>query len=208
MTTGSQVVVAVDLDGTLTDRDCFTRFLRFELGWALLLYCVVRSLLPLTSSLLRGSRNGAKAVVSSWLEGRSQTELQLSARRFAQTHISHWLREDISEPIEALRSAGARVVIVSASYDLYVSEVGAMIGADAALATQLEFVDGWCTGRLATPNCRGEEKVRRLSEWLEQNCSTSEEVRVVAYGDSSGDDAMLAFANEGVRVERRRRWVR
>jgi phosphatidylglycerophosphatase C len=208
MTTGSQVVVAVDLDGTLTDRDCFTRFLRFELGWARLFWFSVRSLLPLTSSLLRGSRNGAKAVLSSWLEGRSQTELELSARRFAQTHISHWLREDISEPIEALRREGARVVIVSASYDLYVSEVGAMIGAEAALATQLEFVDGWCTGRLATPNCRGEEKVRRLSEWLEQNCSTSEEVRVVAYGDSSGDDAMLAFANEGVRVERRRRWVR
>ena len=208
MTTGSQVVVAVDLDGTLTDRDCFTRFLRFELGWGRLFWFSIRSLLPLTSSLLRGSRNGAKAVLSSWFEGRSQTELEFSARRFARTHISHWLREDILEPIEALRGAGARVVIVSASYDLYVSEVGAMIGAEAVLATQLEFVDGWCTGRLATPNCRGEEKVRRLSEWLEQNCSTSDELRVVAYGDSSGDDAMLAFANEGVRVERRRRWVR
>ena len=208
MTTGSQVIVAVDLDGTLTDRDCFTRFLRFELGLARLFWCVVRSLRPLALSLLRGSRNEAKAVLSSWLQGRSQFELESSARRFAQTHISHWLREDVSEPIEALRLEGARVVIVSASYDLYVSEVGEMIGAEAALATQLEFVDGWCTGRLATPNCRGEEKVRRLSEWLEQNCSTSEEVRVVAYGDSSGDDAMLAFANEGVRVERRRRWLR
>lgn len=112
------------------------------------------------------------------------------------------------ERVEAHRSSGARVVIVSASYDLYVSEVGEITGAEAVLATQIEFVDGTCTGQLATPNCRGEEKVRRLSEWLEQNCSTSEEVRVVAYGDSSGDDAMLAFANEGVRVERQRRWLR
>ena len=208
MTTGSQVIVAVDLDGTLTDRDCVTRFLRFELGSARFLWLVARSLRPLASSLIRGKRNEAKAVLSSWLQGRSQSALESSARQFARTHISCWLREDILERVEAHRSAGARVVIVSASYDLYVSEVGEITGAEAVLATQIEFVDGTCTGQLATPNCRGEEKVRRLSEWLEQNCSTSEEVRVVAYGDSSGDDAMLAFANEGVRVERQRRWLR
>ncbi len=47
------------------------------------------------------------------------------------------------------------------------------------------------TGRFDGPNCRGEEKVRRLRE------AFGDDIRLeAAYGDTSGDRAMLALADE------------
>ena len=62
--------------------------------------------------------------------------------------------------------AGHRCVLVSASTSLYMHLVGASLGVDAVLCTEMEVVDGRYTGRMATPNCHGEEKVRRLQAWL------------------------------------------
>ena len=41
----------------------------------------------------------------------------------------------------------------------------------------------------------------RLHRWLDEEVGGRDRVRVVAYGDSSGDDDMLADADEGHRVE-------
>ncbi|MGA1052242.1 MAG: haloacid dehalogenase-like hydrolase, partial [Ilumatobacteraceae bacterium] len=62
-------------------------------------------------------------------------------------------------------------------------------------ATRLEIGgDGACTGRLDGPNCRGAEKVRRLTDWLESDGLGLGEVTLWAYGDSSGDRELLAAA--------------
>ncbi len=94
---------------------------------------------------------------------------------------------------------GHRRVIVSASYECYLTPVAARIGFDAALGTRLEVDGGRLTGRLDGPNLRRAEKVRRLDEWLGRRSAT-----VWAYGDSAGDRELLARADQAVRVGRRR----
>jgi phosphatidylglycerophosphatase C len=54
---------------------------------------------------------------------------------------------------------------------------------------------GRATGRLIGGNCRGPEKVRRLREWL-----GAEPAELWAYGDSAGDDELLAFADHPTRL--------
>jgi phosphatidylglycerophosphatase C len=56
------------------------------------------------------------------------------------------------------------------------------------------------TGVLEGGNVRGPEKVRRLRDWL-----GTEPAEVWAYGDSSGDRELLAFADHARRVGRRAR---
>ncbi|RYH27835.1 MAG: hypothetical protein EON54_23585, partial [Alcaligenaceae bacterium] len=64
------------------------------------------------------------------------------------------------------------------------------------------------TGELKTPNCHGEEKVRRLREWLEQRFgSASADVALHAYGDTAGDKPMLAMADERCAWYRGRAWI-
>ncbi|MCU1449953.1 MAG: Phosphoserine phosphatase, partial [Acidimicrobiales bacterium] len=70
---------------------------------------------------------------------------------------------------------------------------------DDVLATPLETdADGRLTGRLAGANVRGEEKVRRLSAWLDGRTPT-----LWAYGNSSSDRPMLEMADVGVWISRR-----
>jgi phosphatidylglycerophosphatase C len=95
---------------------------------------------------------------------------------------------------------GHEVVVVSASLQLYLGPLGHRLGVDAVLATELAVgADGRLTGALAGANVRGAEKVRRLRNWL-----GGSPCELWAYGDSSGDNELLAAADHGWRVSRRR----
>jgi phosphoserine phosphatase len=60
------------------------------------------------------------------------------------------------------------------------------------LCTELEVAEGRVTGRLANNNCNGEEKLRRIKAEL----ALEEYSEIYAYGDSSGDTAMLSIATQ------------
>ena len=103
--------------------------------------------------------------------------------------------------LEWHREQGHRVVLVSASYRSYLDHLARMLGCDAVLSTEIEVDStGRCTGRLKGRNCRGPEKVNRLTTWMQAEGIHG--ARVWAYGDSSGDEHMLAMANHPVRVTR------
>jgi len=113
------------------------------------------------------------------------------------------LRDDTPARLRRHRELGHRLVIVSASLEPYLVPLGDLLRVDAVLCTRLECSpDGRLTGRLDGPNCRGPEKARRLRDWL--RATDLESAEVWAYGDSSGDDALLAMADHAVRVRHTR----
>jgi HAD superfamily phosphoserine phosphatase-like hydrolase len=96
---------------------------------------------------------------------------------------------------------GHRIVLVSASVEDYIKPIGLVVGADAALATRLEVSPtGALTGSYAGENCRGEEKLRRLDEWINEALPATPraEVTLVAYGNSRGDLTMMGAALLGI----------
>jgi phosphatidylglycerophosphatase C len=97
--------------------------------------------------------------------------------------------------LRAHQAQGHRTVVVSASPSLYVDALARRLDIDAVIATELEVVDGSLTGRFAGRNCRGEEKLRRLVEWLD-----GRDVVLHAYGNSPDDDPMLGRADHPTRV--------
>jgi phosphatidylglycerophosphatase C len=110
-------------------------------------------------------------------------------------------RPDTVERIRWHQEEGHEVVIVSASLRAYLDPVVEHLGLDGVCAVELEVADdGRLTGHMAGPNCRGAEKVVRLTDWL--GGDTPE--RLWAYGNSSGDQDLLAVADEPVWVGRRR----
>ena len=87
---------------------------------------------------------------------------------------------------------GAFRVIVTASPDITVAPFARRLGAEALLGTPLVFDSGdRVTGAFAGPNCRGEEKVRRLRAAFGDDMPLA-----AAYGDTTGDTEMLAMADE------------
>ncbi len=133
--------------------------------------------------------------------GRPLADLTPLADDFAAMVHGKWLRSDTHATLQGHRDAGDQVVIVSASYAVYVQPLAVLLGADHALATRLAVgPDGRLTGELEGANCRGPEKVRRLHDWIDSMHGGRDQVEVVAYGDSPGDRELLADADE-------RHWV-
>jgi len=60
------------------------------------------------------------------------------------------------------------------------------------LATALEFKEGRFSGKLATANCYGQEKVRRLQERYDLKKFD----HIYAYGDSPSDLVLKSIATE------------
>lgn len=189
-------VAAFDFDETLTTSDSVVPFLRRFTSRRQL----VTGLLPHTLRVLplavRRDRDRLRALATQLVfTGRPISEVEAAAEAHGAAIVRRGLRPDTEQRLRWHLERGHRVAIVSASYDQYVRTVAAGLGDVAVLATRLEVVDGSCTGRLEGRNCRGPEKVERLSSWLRSQGYTRSDVELYAYGDSRGDEEMLAWAD-------------
>lgn len=194
-------VAAFDVDRTLTRRDCVVPFLKEVAGWRWYVG-MLRRIIPLSIAIARRDRDEVKSIVTAAaVAGRSESNVEKVAERFATRVFPDWLRSDTVQRLRWHREQGHRVVLVSASYRPYLEHLARLLGCDDVLATEIEIgTGGACTGRLRGRNCRGAEKERRLRDWMASRGLIG--ARVFAYGDSAGDDQMLAMANVPVRVGR------
>lgn len=195
-----KVIAAFDFDGTLIKGDSFPDFARMAVGtWRLLLAMAAEAprLVAWKLGVLRGG-DVKQRIFRRLYRGMSLTRFRELGCRYAGRAASRE-RADIVALLEKHLAAGHEVCIVTASVVDWVRPWAMRHGRSiTVLGTEPEVDgDGCLTGRFATSNCRGAEKVRRLKEIY--GCDR-ESLRLTAYGDSSGDDAMLAYADEGVRV--------
>jgi phosphatidylglycerophosphatase C len=195
-------IVAFDFDGTLTTKDSYTDFLAWRAGPARYVAGLARVAPTLLAYPIHRDRGRAKvAVTKAFLAGLSRDELEAAARRYAELRAHGLLRPDAVQTWRRWQAEGARMLIVTASPEQVVAPFASALGCDLLIGTRLAFdAQGRATGDFDGPNCRGQEKAVRLRAAL------GPEVRLTAaYGDTSGDHAMLALADEaGFRVFRGR----
>lgn len=190
----SEIAAAFDFDGTLTTRDTLLPFLVRVVGRAK----VSRVLAANAGAIARASRRRAsrdlvkERILASCLAGRDVDAVSEAALRYVPTIA---VRHDVVAKLHAHQEDGHRIVVVSASPTIYVAPAVLRLGVTDVLATDLEVVEGVITGRLATKNCRAEEKVVRLDAWL-----AGRDVELHAYGNSPDDAPMLARAHHAVWV--------
>jgi phosphatidylglycerophosphatase C len=196
--------VAFDVDGTLTRRDCVVPFL-WRLGATRLVLGMARRAPSVIAAAVRRDRNRLKSIATAAaFQGRSVATVEPVAAAFG-AEIERWLREDTSARLSWHRAQGHTVVLVSASYQLYLDVLGRLLGVDAVLGTQVASENGTYTGALAGENCRGPEKLRRLDKWLDEWLVGRESMEagrrgvvLWAYGDSAGDRELLGAADHPV----------
>jgi phosphatidylglycerophosphatase C len=179
-------VALFDLDGTITWRDTFLPFLwgflqrhprrllsLWRLPGALFGYCADLDRGLLKSRIISMTMRGAsRAAIDAWAED-FVAALQHRGR----------LRAVALRVLEAHRNAGDRLVLLSASPDLYVPKIGRLLGFERTLCTEIAWDGDRLAGDLKTPNRRGEEKSHCL-KWLR---SQYRNFQVIAYGNSTSD---------------------
>ncbi len=183
-------LTAFDFDGTLTYKDSFVSFL-FDLfgltGVALALLLKPSLLLGYLATRDRGA---LKAGLLHALAGAMPREALAARMTDFAARTGHGLFRP--DALETWQGTDGLRVIVTASPEMLVAPFGALIGADRVIGTRLGFsADGRLLPRLDGPNCRGQEKVRRLREAFGPDVTLD-----AAYGDTDGDRDMLAFARQ------------
>lgn len=189
-------IAVFDFDGTITRKDTLIEFIRFAKGsvalyWGMLLY------LPwLILMKLHLYDNGkTKELVFGWFfHEMSLEQFNELGRAFYQTQADKLIYSEAKKKIEEHKGHGDIIVILSASIENWVQPFASALQAEGLLGTQAEVQNGVLTGRFATKNCYGAEKVNRLKTWLAAN--VNEQPYIIAYGDSRGDKELLEFANE------------
>ncbi|MFI4934620.1 MAG: HAD-IB family hydrolase [Caulobacterales bacterium] len=191
-------IVAFDFDGTLTCRDSFTAFLAWRSGARRYVTGFV-ALAPAALGYLRHRDRGRlkAAAVAQFLKGAKRADVEREAQAFAKECARALFRPDAIRAWRRWQTAGARLLIVTATPDLIVAPFARGLGAQMLIGTRLAVDrDGRLTGALDGANCRGPEKARRLREEFGEDIALE-----AAYGDSSGDREMLNLAEErGMKV--------
>ncbi|MEM9964196.1 MAG: HAD-IB family phosphatase [Asticcacaulis sp.] len=183
---------AFDFDGTLTYKDSFTAYLVWEKGYAALASAFLRHPYMLTDYLKTKDRGALKSHLLFHLMGPiERKDLETRFETFVTATGHSLFRPDAMDKWQSL--ADSKRVIVTASPALLVGKFGHLIGANLTIGTELGFdADDRLTLDLASPNCRGAEKVTRLKATFGEDV-----VIESAFGDTSGDFEMLKAAREG-----------
>lgn len=183
-------VVAFDFDGTLTTRDTLLAFIRYAKGTRTFLWGFLRHahLLVLMKLGFYPNWKAKQRVFSYFFGGMSLDVFDALCQQFAADN-HHLLRPEGIQAVQQAQADGAEVLIVSASIDNWVQPFFPSVK---VVGTQIEVANGRLTGRFLTPNCYGEEKVRRILALYPDR----HEYHLTAYGDSRGDKQLLAFADE------------
>ena len=190
------VLAAFDVDGTLTIRDCVLPFMRRVAGDARVGQAGLRHGVALVRAALGQGRDEVKArVCHDLFSGRDAASTHEHGRSYAAHVERSWLRSDTLARLRWHQAQGHLTAFVSASLDPYLVPLGAALGVDDVVCTELEVAsDGRFTGGLVAGNCRGAAKVTRLE------AKFGRPQTVFAYGNSAGDRELLAWADHAILV--------
>ncbi len=205
-------VAAFDFDGTITRRDTLVPFLAracgpHRLARAIGSYYLAglrdrRGRAGSSTDVRPAGRDGLKTdVLSALFRGDDPARVDDLARQHA-VRVERLIRPEMRERIAWHREQNHETVIVSASLAAYLRPIATQLGIDDVIAVELEAgPDGRLTGAMSGLNVRADEKAARLRAWLGDRPAS--EVELWAYGDSSGDDALLAMADHPMWLGRR-----
>jgi phosphatidylglycerophosphatase C len=184
-----------DLDGTLTRSDTFSQFVVAALRrWPTRVWRLPLALAPLLRyALARSDRGELKGeLLHCLLGGLHRNQVAALAADFATRVVTRGVHAEAPEVLRAHRVAGDVLVLMSASPDLYVATIAALLGFDACRCTAVRWDGEFLDGRLAGPNCRGLEKSKQLGELRRLYPGRA----VIAYGNSTPDlDHMRSCEN-------------
>lgn len=185
-------VAVFDVDRTLLRGDCLLLAIRRSSGLGSQVLAALMLLPWLLGWLVGLVRTGRFKQQTLAVFGLCSAVNRAEAEGRADWLLAELLGQLRPEALERLRrhqKRGDRVLLCSASPRLLLQPLADWLGVE-LLCTELQKVQGQWRSQLASPNCKGPEKVRRLAEHL----GAVDDWVIEAYGDSKGDRELLQLA--------------
>jgi phosphatidylglycerophosphatase C len=193
-------IAIFDLDGTITRRDTYAAYLlgylrRHPLAWRRLPSLAFRLMRPAT----RAAPGGVKAAaLNAVLAGIDRAQIEAWNDIFVPWCLGRLLRAGAVARIAAHRRAGHRLLLATASLDLYVHRLARELGFDQVLCTPTAWTaDGCVAGTLDGGNLKGEAKLAAVRGAV---AADQDVPYVIAYSDHHADLPLLRWADRAVAV--------
>lgn len=182
-----------DFDGTLTYNDTMFVYLKFYNPFKFNIQFIKHiPLFVLLKLKLADAEKVKKSFISSILKGERKAKIERKSQAFFEKYNPEIFRENALEFIKNIDRKNTESYIVSASLDIWVKPFAEKLNIK-LIATRAEFENDIFTGNFIGRNCNGAEKVNRIK----QEIGDKKYDKTIAFGDTSGDKEMLAWANEG-----------
>lgn len=193
-------VAVFDLDGTITRVDTYVQFL-LAVMQRHPLRAVRASWLPVAVGAHKlGLRDNAwlkRVFLASIAGGMRRKSLDVIVQPFVKNLMERHIRPGARAALERHRAAGHRLVIATASFDFYVTDLARQLGVRDIVCTGSVWAAECLVPELRPGNCYGQEKLRRVIELLGNE---GRRPYIYAYTDHHSDRALLDWADEGIAV--------
>lgn len=192
----NRVVAYFDFDGTISKKDTLLPFLLCSVGYLgfIVKLPVILPILLLYVLKIINNETAKEKVLNILLKGKKEHFITKKAQIFAHKKMDRLIKPEIFAKLEYHQEHQHIIILVSANLAIYLKFWAMLHKIDAVIATELDFYHEKFTGRLATPNCYGAEKVKRIQYYLEDKEPFSYSY---GYGNSAGDYELLNYVDEG-----------
>jgi phosphatidylglycerophosphatase C len=182
-----------DFDGTITTKDTLLEFIKFSMGKFRCLLGFILNLNYLVGYKLGviSNHHAKERILMHFFKNTTLSTFENYCAQFSLQMLPALVRPGATAEIRRLIDEGTAVVIVTASAENWVKPWADSMGVE-LIGTRLELQGQKLTGRIQDINCHGEEKVKRIK----QQFTLAEYEKILAYGDTAGDKAMMAIAHE------------
>ena len=188
-----------DFDGTITRGDSLIIFLHQMVGVSAALKGAPETFARWMTLMLQGrlSHSTAKeALLQVHMQRKTRAAWEQEVATFCSQLKPVYFNPEVLHRLQMLQNEGAIVSIVSASIDIWLQPFADELQAN-LICTQSKWQNDRWIG-FASPNCRKEEKARRIQETYDLKNFD----RIIAFGNTSSDYAMLNLAHEAWLVKR------
>lgn len=191
------VVAAFDFDGTLTTKDTFLEFIKFTHGKTAFTagFLLLAPVLVLYKARIIPNYKAKRIAFGFFYKGWSIEKFNRCCDLFA-AKIDTFLRPETNRSMHEHIEKGDTVIVISASIENWISPWAKSKGVYEIAGTRIETSEGIITGKFASENCYGKEKVNRLLEIFPDRSAYT----LYAYGDSRGDKELLEIADKKIKI--------
>lgn len=193
-------IIVSDFDGTLTTKDSMFEIIVYKqglFGLALAMICLLPWLILMVMKRYPKQRTKERLLYRCFKNMNEKEFLEFCCA-FA-LEKGGIIRKDLYNHLLREKKKGAEVIVITASPEIWVR---AFLPEEiTVLGTRLNYENGLLQPHFSGKNCRGEEKVNRLLDFLPEIKKNRSDYHIIAFGDSSGDASLIDFSDEG-------HWVR
>ena len=189
-----------DFDGTLLAGDSIVAYMRWArrnrlIGLGEFLYVCAGSI-GFTMGLVSSEDSKTRALrFRQDFPPESREDMD---RRFVREELLPRVYKSARDALRRHAGEGRICLLVTASTENYMRYVSEALGFHALLATPVD------ENGVVRDNCRGEEKIKRIRQWMEENGIEADLSASYAYGDSKSDLPMLLLCGHPVQVNPKR----